>query len=147
MGTAGTAVSNSYPLEIAKFSPTISVIQQSCPMWVPLVENNTFMEKGGQYYIKKYVDELLEKEPRIDTIVLACTHYPILKECFEKALGPNVEVYSQGKIVADSLVHYLKRHPIFIESGDTLFLTTGDVNKVSLAATRFLGKKMLFKSA
>ena len=86
MGTAGTVVSNSYPLEIAKFSPNVSVIQQSCPMWVPLVENNTFMEEGGQYYIKKYVDELLEKEPRIDTIVLACTHYPILKQSIEQFL-------------------------------------------------------------
>ncbi|MDA8894093.1 glutamate racemase, partial [Amylibacter sp.] len=69
-----------------------------------------------------------------------------LKECFEKALGPNVQVYSQGRIVAESLIHYLDRHPRFREKGKALFLTTGDVKKVSLAATRFLGKKMLFNS-
>ena len=110
MGTAGTVVSNSYPLEIAKFSPTISVIQQSCPMWVPLVENNTFMEKGGQYYIKKYVDELLEKEPRIDTIVLACTHYPILKDSIEQYLPNGVKLFDQGDLVAQKLNEYLKKH-------------------------------------
>ena len=112
MGTAGTVVSNSYPLEIAKFSPNVSVIQQSCPMWVPLVENNTFMEEGGQYYIKKYIDELLEKEPRIDTVVLACTHYPILKESIEKFLPKEVKLFDQGDLVADKLIEYFKRHSI-----------------------------------
>ena len=118
---------------------------QPCGGLVDAIEENDF--ELAEALVQSHVSALLRRMPNPQAAVLGCTHYPILKECFEKALGPNVEVYSQGKIVADSLVHYLKRHPIFIESGDTLFLTTGDVNKVSLAATRFLGKKMLFKSA
>tara|TARA_B100000768_G_scaffold136510_1_gene127459 strand:- start:562 stop:1383 length:822 start_codon:yes stop_codon:yes gene_type:complete len=110
MGTAGTIVSNSYPIEIAKLFPNVQVVQQSCPMWVPLVENNTFLEEGGQYYIKKYIDELLEKEPRIDTVVLACTHYPILKESIEKFLPNGVKLFDQGDLVADKLISYFKRH-------------------------------------
>ena len=110
MGTAGTVVSNSYPIEISKFFPKINVIQQSCPMWVPLVENNSFKEVGGQYYIRKYIDELLEKEPRIDTVVLACTHYPVLKNSIEKYLPKGVRLFDQGDLVAQKLVDYLKRH-------------------------------------
>ena len=112
MATPGTVVSNSYPMEIANFSPKVNVVQQSCPMWVPLVENNTFMEEGGQYYIKKYIDELLEKEPRIDTLILACTHYPILKESIIKYLPSSVMVFDQGDLVAKKLTNYFKRHPI-----------------------------------
>jgi len=112
MATPGTVVSNSYPMEIANFSPKVNVVQQSCPMWVPLVENNTFMEDGGQYYIKKYIDELLEKEPRIDTLILACTHYPILKESIIKYLPSRVKVFDQGDLVAKKLTNYFKRHPI-----------------------------------
>ena len=112
MGTAGTIVSNSYPIEISKLFPEVQVVQQSCPMWVPLVENNTFLEEGGQYYIKKYIDELLEKEPRIDTVVLACTHYPILKESIEKFLPKGVKLFDQGDLVAEKLIEYFKRHSI-----------------------------------
>ena len=97
--------------------------------------------------MQSHVSALLRRMPNPQAAVLGCTHYPILKKCFEKALGSNVQVYSQGRIVAESLMHYLNRHPRFTEKGDALFLTTGDVDKVSLAATRFLGKKMLFKSA
>jgi glutamate racemase len=115
MGTAGTIVSNSYPIEISKLFPNVQVVQQSCPMWVHLVENNTFLEEGGQYYIKKYVDELLEKEPRVDTVVLACTHYPILKESIEKFLPKRVKLFDQGDLVADKLIEYFKRHSIIDE--------------------------------
>lgn len=110
MGTAGTVVSNSYPIEIAKFFPKANVVQQSCPMWVPLVENNSFNEEGGQYYIQKYIDELLEKEPRIDTIVLACTHYPLLKASIEKYLPNDVKLFDQGNLIAQKLIAYLKKH-------------------------------------
>ena len=133
MGTAGTIVSNSYPIEISKLFPNIQVVQQSCPMWVPLVENNTFLEKGGQYYIKKYIDELLEKEPRIDTVVLACTHYPILKESIEKFLPKEVKLFDQGDLVADKLIEYFKRHS-FIDnqiskSGNIEIFTTEESKK------------------
>ena len=92
-------------------------------MWVPLVENNTFMEEGGQYYIKKYVDELLEKEPRIDTIVLACTHYPILKQSIQQFLPKGVKLFDQGDLVAQKLKGYLKRHSTI----DNLISKNGEV--------------------
>ena len=133
MGTAGTIVSNSYPIEISKLFPNVHVVQQSCPMWVPLVENNTFLEEGGQYYIKKYIDELLEKEPRIDTVVLACTHYPILKESIEKFLPEEVKLFDQGDLVADKLIEYFKRHSIIDDqiskSGNIEIFTTEESDK------------------
>ena len=133
MGTAGTIVSNSYPIEISKLFPEVNVVQQSCPMWVPLVENNTFLEEGGQYYIKKYIDELLEKEPRIDTVVLACTHYPILKESIEKFLPKEVKLFDQGDLVAEKLIEYFKRHSIIdnqiSKSGNIEILTTEESEK------------------
>ena len=133
MGTAGTIVSNSYPIEISKLFPNVQVVQQSCPMWVPLVENNTFLEEGGQYYIKKYIDELLEKEPRIDTVVLACTHYPILKESIEKFLPKEVKLFDQGDLVADKLIEYFKRHLIIdgkiSKSGNIEIFTTEESEK------------------
>ena len=133
MGTAGTIVSNSYPIEISKFFPNVQVVQQSCPMWVPLVENNTFLEEGGQYYIKKYIDELLEKEPRIDTVVLACTHYPILKESIEKFLPEEVKLFDQGDLVADKLIEYFKRHSVIdnqiSKSGNIEIFTTEESEK------------------
>ena len=133
MGTAGTIVSNSYPIEISKLFPNVKVVQQSCPMWVPLVENNTFLEEGGQYYIKKYIDELLEKEPRIDTVVLACTHYPILKESIERFLPKEVKLFAQGDLVADKLIEYFKRHSIIDDqiskSGNIEIFTTEESDK------------------
>ena len=91
LGTSGTVKSDSYKIEINKFFPDVKVTQQSCPMWVPLVENNCFNEAGGQYFVQKYLDEILEKDNQIDTLILACTHYPILKESILKYL-PNGEV-------------------------------------------------------
>jgi len=143
--TPATVATRAFQRELAFRAIGVDVEAQPCGGLVDAIEENDF--ELAEALVQSHVSALLRKMPNPQAAVLGCTHYPILKECFEKALGPNVEVYSQGKIVADSLVHYLKRHPIFIESGDTLFLTTGDVNKVSLAATRFLGKKMLFKSA
>ncbi len=96
LGTAGTVRSNSYVIEIEKFFPTIKVTQQSCPMWVPLVENNSFIEKGGQYFIEKYIDEILTKQPSIDTLILACTHYPLLKNSILKYVPKGIKVIDQG---------------------------------------------------
>ena len=110
LGTAGTVRSNSYPIEIEKFFPSVKVTQQSCPMWVPLVENNSFLEKGGQYFIEKYIDEILTKQPAIDTLILACTHYPLLKESILKCIPNGVKVVDQGSLVAKKLQDYLQRH-------------------------------------
>lgn len=110
LGTNGTISSNSYAIEINKFYPKVSVIQKSCPMWVPMVENNSFNEKGGQYFIEKYIDELFNKEPRIDTLILACTHYPILKDSILKFLPAGVNLIEQGDLVSKKLKNYLSRH-------------------------------------
>lgn len=110
LGTNGTISSNSYKIEINKFFPKLSIIQKSCPMWVPMVENNSFNEKGGQYFIEKYINELFEQEPRIDTIILACTHYPILKNSILKYLPDGVKIIEQGDLVARKLKDYLTRH-------------------------------------
>lgn len=112
LGTSGTIDSKSYEIEINKFFPDIKVTQQSCPMWVPLVENNSFLEKGGQYFIKKYIDEIFNKSPKIDTLILACTHYPLLKESILKYAPKGVNVIEQGDLVSQKLKDYLNRHQL-----------------------------------
>jgi glutamate racemase len=111
LGTYGTIVSNSYPLEIRKFFPKIYVHQQACPMLVPLVENNEHNQTGADYFVKKYLDELLIQHKKIDSIILGCTHYPLLLEKIRKFTPKEVQVIPQGKIIAESLKDYLKRHP------------------------------------
>ncbi len=111
MGTSGTVRSESYVIEIQKFFPEVKVFQQGCPMLVPMIENNDFNNVGGEYYIKKYIEELLSKGPEIDTIVLACTHYPIIEETIKKYLPQNITLFSQGDLVANKLKEYIFRHP------------------------------------
>ena len=111
MGTLGTVRSESYVIEIEKFFPDLKVFQQSCPMLVPMIENNDFNHAGGEYYIEKYINELLNKGPNIDTIVLACTHYPIIENIIKKYIPENVQLFSQGDLVAKKLKDYLQRHP------------------------------------
>lgn len=111
LGTNGTVVSNSYPLEIKKLFPYINVLQEACPMWVPLVENNEHNENGADYFVKKNIDSILNKNKNIDTIILACTHYPLLLEKIKKYVPQNISIITQGKIVAKSLKDYLHRHP------------------------------------
>lgn len=146
MATNGTVSSGSYPIEIHKFWPGLQVFQQACPMWVPLVENNEYNNEGADYFIKKYVDELLRQDADIDTILLACTHYPLLKERIAKVLPANVHLLSQGEIVAASLFDYLQRHPE-IESriskhAHTSFYTTDNTDDFNEKATVFFGKKI-----
>lgn len=111
LGTAGTVSSNSYPIEIQKFFPDIRVHQQACPMWVPLVENRAYESPGADYFVRECLDQLLVQSPRIDTILLACTHYPLLIPKIRQFLPPGVQLLSQGEIVAESLKDYLNRHP------------------------------------
>jgi glutamate racemase len=111
LGTKGTVNSGSYVLEIAKFFPEVMVHQQACPLWVPIIENGEYDKPGADYFVKKYLDETLAKSPNIDTILLACTHYPLLYQKIRSYLNDDIKIVGQGDIVAASLVDYLKRHP------------------------------------
>lgn len=110
LGTNGTVQSQSYPIEIEKFFPGVKVYQHACPLWVPLVENNEYASAGADYFIQKDLNELLNKSAEIDTILLGCTHYPLLLKKIEKFLPKYVKIISQGEIVAQSLADYLTRH-------------------------------------
>ena len=111
LATKGTVSSQSYLMEISKFYPELSVFQQACPMWVPLVENSEYNSHGADFFIKKDLKEIFEKGENIDVILLACTHYPLLREKIEEYLPVGVKLLSQGEIVAISLADYLGRHP------------------------------------
>jgi glutamate racemase len=111
LATSGTVSSGSYVLEINKFFPGVKVFQQACPLWVPLIENNEHLNAGADYFVKKYVDELLSQSSQIDTVLLSCTHYPLLLEKLRLYFPPHIKLIAQGDIVADSLVKYLNNHP------------------------------------
>ena len=147
LGTNGTVESMSYPLEIEKLFPQIEVYQHACPLWVPLVENNEYSSPGADYFIKKDVDELLIQSAGIDTILLACTHYPLLADKIKKNIPPNVQLVSQGEIVADSLENYLFRHPEIEEkcskNGQIQFYTTDSVKDFDKHSAIFFGKPVI----
>jgi glutamate racemase len=149
LGTAGTIASQSYPVELHKFFPDVQVFQEACPMWVPLVENNEFNSIGADYFIKKHIDNLMQQSPLIDTVILGCTHYPLLIEKIKKYLPPQVSVLSQGEIVAQSLRSYLYRHPEMearcSKKGTCEFLTTDDSENFDLHAALFFGKSVQSK--
>ncbi len=111
LATRGTVQSNSYVLEIQKLFPSIEIFQQACPLLVPLVENNEFDNHGADFFIKKYLHELLSQDQGIDTILLACTHYPVLLKKITEYTPVHIKIVSQGEIVAHSLADYLGRHP------------------------------------
>lgn len=126
--TAGTVSSQSYVIEIEHFFPQLKVTQHACPMWVPLVENGECDTEGAKFFVKKDVGALLEEDPEIDTVLLACTHYPLLEKQIRAALPPRVRLVFQGDIVAHKTVDYLKRHPEMevrlTRGGKTAFLTS-----------------------
>lgn len=146
LATRGTVVSRSYVIEIEKFFPDIQVFQQACPMWVPLVENNEHEGAGADYFVKKYLDELFAQSPRIDTVVLGCTHYPLLEKKIRQYLPPNVRLLSQGEIVANSLVDYLRRHPeveaVCSKHGSVAYFTTESAEDFNHKAAIFLGHEV-----
>ena len=147
MGTRGTVNSESYPIEIHHQYPELNVIQQSCPMWVPLIENNEHVNEGADYFVKKYIDKLLAKSGDIDAILLACTHYPLLVPKMKDYLPDNITLVAQGDIVADSLVDYLKRHPEMesqlTKEGDMSFYTSGDNEVFDHNASIFFPRKII----
>lgn len=146
LATVGTVKSESYVIEIAKFFPELKVFQQACPMWVPLVENNEHEAPGADYFVKKYLDALLEQSNNIDTIVLGCTHYPLIINKIRQYLPESVQVISQGEIVSKSLVDYLVRHPeieaVCSKNGTTAYFTTESPMAFDEKAAIFMGEKV-----
>jgi glutamate racemase len=110
LATPGTVESQSYVIEIKKYFPGIAVVQEACPMWVPIVENNECDSKGADYFIKQHTDRLLAADRYIDTIILGCTHYPLLQKKIRQHLSADISLISQGEIVAQRLADYLNHH-------------------------------------
>lgn len=149
LATNGTVTSESYPMEIAKFFPELKVYQEACPMWVPLIENNEHLSHGADYFVKKNMHSIFEKGEEIDVLLMACTHYPLLKEKIEEYLPVGVKLLSQGEIVADSLVDYLNRHPEIeaccSKNGVRTFYTTDSIEDFDNHAAIFFGKPVQSK--
>jgi glutamate racemase len=144
LATNGTVQSNSYRIEIEKFFPGLKVQQEACPMWVPLVENNEHQTEGADYFVQKHISNILSKDKEIDTLLLACTHYPLLREKIEKHLPANVKLLSQGEIVAESLKDYLQRHPEIetkiSKEKERVFYTTDAPEDFNNKASIFFGR-------
>lgn len=142
LATAGTIKSQSYPLEIKKLFPDITVSGEACPMWVPLVENGEAASEGADYFVHKHVSNLLAKDDQIDTIILGCTHYPLLYDKIRRCTPSHIRLIKQGDYVARRLVDYLARHPEMDElctrEGSCRFLTTESVDIFRQNASIFL---------
>ena len=142
LATEGTIKSESYTLEIQKFHPDITVTGVACPFWVPLVEYNEADSPGADYFVKKCIDQIMCLDPKIDTIILGCTHYPLLMPKIQKYLPAGVHVIPQGEYVADSLKSYLERHPQMEQkcskNATVRYLTTENSDKFKESAQLFL---------
>lgn len=144
LATSGTIKSESYPLEIRKLFPDIKVSGEACPLWVSLVENNEAQGDGTDYFIRKYINELLAKDREIDTAILGCTHYPILLSKIQQYMPAGITIVSQGQLVADSLKDYLHRHPEIdikcTRGGKCTYYTTEAEEKFIESASIFLNE-------
>ncbi len=143
LGTSGTVSSQSYPIEIARFFPTLKVYQQSCPLWVPFVENNEYLNDDIDIFIEKDLKLLMHQSEAIDVVLLACTHYPLLAKKIRKYLPAHIQLLSQGDIVAASLKSYLQRHQEMVEklsqNSQTVFFTTDNPIDFEAHASFFFG--------
>lgn len=146
LGTRGTVRSNAYVMEIRRLFPDMEVFQQSCPMWVPLIENGEHTDVGADYFVEKYIRQLTDQSKQIDTVLLACTHYPLLAPKIKKYIPTEVKLLEQGQMVATSLVDYLYRHPEIDgqlgKNGKTAFYTTGDTYTFDQYTSLFLQKNI-----
>ena len=142
LGTEGTIQSGSYPMEVSKLFPDVLITGQACPMWVPLIENNEYESEGADYFVKKYIDQLLQNDPQIDTLILACTHYPLLLNKINRYAPKHMHIVSQGPIIAESLAQYLQKHAdidaTLSKNGTCTFYTTESVDKFKKSASTFL---------
>jgi glutamate racemase len=148
LGTAGTVLSNSYPIELEKWSggKVVKTTQEACPIWVPLVENNEIDSSGAEYFVSKNVNNLLSADPQIDSIILGCTHYPLLLPVIRKFVPESIQLLEQGKVVGSKLVEYLSRHPEMdgrcSKSGLIKYYTTENVETFEKNAATFIGRKV-----
>lgn len=150
LGTPATVSSESYVLELEKIAPDLTISQQACPMWVPLIESGEHLNEGADYFVEKYLNEILAKDPQIDTLVLGCTHYPLLKAKIDDWLQNNpiipsipiIRTIAQGELEAKSLKDYLERHPEYASqlslNGTCQYLTTENADRFSKSASQFL---------
>lgn len=146
LATYGTTSSRSYSLEVAKLFPEMTVTEQACPMWVPLIENRESDGEGADYFVKKYLQILFSRDPQIDTIVLGCTHYPLLLKKILRYVPKNISIVAQGELVARSLRSYLLRHTAMDEvcakHGRCRYLTTESTAKFDRMASLFMGENV-----
>ncbi len=149
LGTTGTVVSESYPIELQKWSggKVKSTVQEACPMWVPIVENNEIGTEGAEYFIKKNIQNILQKDKDLDTLVLGCTHYPLLMDTIQKYVPENIKILQQGEITAEKLREYLIHHPEIenrlSKNSSLRFQTTESAENFNGKAALFLGHKVV----
>ncbi|MBR1552374.1 MAG: aspartate/glutamate racemase family protein, partial [Muribaculaceae bacterium] len=145
-GTPGTIQRGSYDIEMAHLYPHFTVYGHACPMWVPLVENQESDGPGADYFVKKDIDALIGQCPDIDTVILGCTHYPLLIDKIRLYMPQGVHIVEQGRIVGHSLDDYLKRHPDMARrctrGGTCRYLTTDDAQKFSTMASIFVNEQV-----
>ena len=145
LGTVGTVLSNSYPIELDKWAggKVVKTTQEACPIWVSLVENNEIDSPGTDYFVSKNISNLMTADPEIDAIILGCTHYPLLMPAIKKYVPKGVRILEQGKVVSASLVEYLHRHPEMdkkcSKSGTVKYYTTENIDVFEKNATTFIG--------
>lgn len=146
LATAGTIKSESYPMEIHKLFPDVQVSGNACPLWVPLVENNEAQHEGADYFVEKYIQELLAKDNQIDAVILGCTHYPLLLDKIRQYMPTSIQIVAQGELVAQSLKDYLKRHPEMnarcTKGATCSYYTTEAEEKFSESASTFLNENV-----
>ena len=143
LATAGTVNSRSYNLELKKLCPDITVTGQACPLWVPIIENNEHNSPGADYFVKEYIDALLARDPEIDTIILGCTHYPLMLDKIRQYTPPGIRLVPHGEYVAPSLARYMVRHPDMVarctRQGTCRYLTPESAAPFRKSASVFLG--------
>ena len=147
LATTGTVQSDSYPLEINKLYKEIIVTSEACPLWVPIIENNEHNSDGADYFVRKNLENLLKSDPEIDTLMLGCTHYPLMLDKIKKYTPSGITIISQGELVAASLSDYLKRHPEMdvkcTKNSSIRYFTTESVDKFSSSASIFLNEAIV----
>jgi len=146
LATPGTIKSESYPMEIHKLYPDIQVTGNACPLWVPIVESNEAGNEGADYFVRKYISELLSKDNQIDTVILGCTHYPLLLPKIQQYMPAGIRIVAQGELIAQSLKNYLMRHPEIAsqctQGNSCSYCTTESEEKFIESASAFLSENI-----